>query len=356
MLQVKLGSVVALSILAPSHVMCLRLAAETTEGVLESTREESMSACVDTYASQLDAIDAFLGDDIRARRIKVSAEPRASKVIFGAGFGTTATRSLNSALQILGLKGEHWGPTGHYLAGILGRFDTKPRGDATCKNKLTETFSGKWNYSQDYLLDTPSAELFLDIFALYPDAKFILTNRESNSWVKSRLERQGGKQLAPRQEPCGDKMWDYSNYKLSQMFEYHSELVRCLVPRDNLLEFNVWDDPPEKMKHLMADLAQFVGKGPLTAKFPGSKLTSVRLTGMHNPSEDCHFQEDVIREFMMVSKNMVSERYENITGMYAIPSSITGLEAIPLSAIGLLIQEAARKDCELAFVVHKEEP
>merc|ERR1719229_1786182 len=103
----------------PSYIMCLRLTPEATSGILESTREDNMSKCLDTYASQLDTIATSLGDEIRARRLYVTTEPQAQRVIFGAGFGTTATRSLNSALTIIGLKGEHWGPTNHGLATIL---------------------------------------------------------------------------------------------------------------------------------------------------------------------------------------------------------------------------------------------
>ena len=146
-----------------------------------------MSKCLDTYASQLDTIATSLGDEIRARRLYVTTEPRAQRVIFGAGFGTTATRSLYSALTIIGLNGEHWGPTNHGLAKILGRDKHTKHdmsvGDATCKRNLTTMFPGTWHYDQDFLMDTPCAELFMDIFATYPHAKFILTNRPSKEWV-----------------------------------------------------------------------------------------------------------------------------------------------------------------------------
>jgi hypothetical protein len=322
-----------------------------------------LNSCLNTYASQLDTIAKSLGDGIRARRLQGSAENTRGDVIFGAGFGTTATTSLAAALRALGLKGEHYGKTNFNMARPLGGAIDYPCNyinKTACKAELAKKFPGTWRYGKDFLIDAPTGELFVDIFATYPNAKFILTHRPSKEWAPKR-KKQGMGELAPYFEPCGDKVGDHSDQELSQMFDFHSALVRCLVPRENLFEINVWEDPAEKLIRLMGDLAQFVGKsefvGTSVREFPlknGQKIAALeseqkmaalesmpfRLVEMGNSSEICSFEKVVMNEFSMASRLGRPE----VPGIdLRAHQNSTDMDHIPSSYVGLLIQAAARK-------------
>jgi hypothetical protein len=83
--------------------------------------------------------------------------------IFGVGPNHTGTRSLNKALEILGYKSRH---------------------DHQANKLDLETLSFD---ELDAYLDGPLREKFKDLDAKYPAAKFILSTRDKESWITSRI-------------------------------------------------------------------------------------------------------------------------------------------------------------------------
>lgn len=81
--------------------------------------------------------------------------------VFCIGLSRTGTNSLSDALQNLGLSGKHWNGENSQ---ILDWHDI-------------EKF--------DYLSDTPVSFIFESLYYAYPNAHFIYTTRDVNSWAKS---------------------------------------------------------------------------------------------------------------------------------------------------------------------------
>ena len=79
--------------------------------------------------------------------------------VFGIGCGKTATTSLTEALKILGYNAVHFPSPG----------------------VLDEVFKGKYNAATD----TSVALQFMHLHRAFPHAKFILTIRDTASWLKS---------------------------------------------------------------------------------------------------------------------------------------------------------------------------
>lgn len=179
------------------HVTGLRLNPEPY------TRSSPFHACVADYSSKLNRIEKGLGDGVttRVRELTSNIGPRTKlqqkPIIFGAGFGDTATRSLHSALRLMGHKGEHNGQTNHKLAGYIGRFSRLQHHDSNCLKKMKQLFPNKFEYRHGYMLDAPTAELFLDLYVTFPNAKFIYTGRNSTTWAQKRYKAHHGKKRYP---------------------------------------------------------------------------------------------------------------------------------------------------------------
>lgn len=248
----------------------------------------NLRRCLDTYSAQLDSVRDHLGDATRSHRLEPVATS-SRNIILGAGSGTTGTRSIGTALGLLGLSGWHfphrtrWGDS---LFEILGRF--VPPFTAEQKTACRATLQAH-DYTRippqvDYILDAPIAELFIDLYLAFPNAKFILSTRPELEWAERRLQHPGS--LPPLQEPCGEhitrKNWTVA--ELASLEKFKNELVECVVPKSRLLKFSLFTDPPSMMKSLMRKMSRFSGH-PIKAdqQFPNS-FSAVRED---DPSQGC---------------------------------------------------------------------
>jgi 3'-phosphoadenosine 5'-phosphosulfate (PAPS) 3'-phosphatase len=87
--------------------------------------------------------------------------------IFGIGLSKTGTSSLAQALDILGYRTRDYPGVAHYVRGDL----------STLEPAMLD--------SHDALTDTPIPSLYPALDAHYPGAKFILTVRQMEGWLKS---------------------------------------------------------------------------------------------------------------------------------------------------------------------------
>ena len=96
-----------------------------------------------------------------------------------AGWGRTGTRSLKYALEYL--NGQ---PSYHMQNILLSKKDAKKWHDSIFLNNhkfdWEEIFNG-----YGACLDFPSCNYYKELMVAYPDAKVILTIRDSESWIKS---------------------------------------------------------------------------------------------------------------------------------------------------------------------------
>ena len=96
-----------------------------------------------------------------------------------AGWGRTGTRSLKYALEYL--NGQ---PSYHMQNILLSKKDAKKWHDSIFLNNHEFNWEEIFN---DYgaCLDFPSCNYYKELMVAYPDAKVILTVRDSESWIKS---------------------------------------------------------------------------------------------------------------------------------------------------------------------------
>jgi len=334
-------------IFQPTYVRSIHLASVGHE-------ESREASCISHYASKLDGIKEGLGDNVRNRAEGFDFKSVANRndtegKIFGAGFGSTGTHSVHAALRLMNVTGQHFGP---YAKGItnnvLGRTHRVPK----CQEFLRHLFPRAFKYDAQDLFDTPAAELFLDLYWTFPHAKFILSNRPAESWVKSRRHHHSF-ELAPLEEPCNLHMSDFTDQDHAKMMLYHNDLVRCIVPKEKLFELNFWEDPPAKLQDLGNTLALFVGAEPLDA-FPGSKFLRLRANG--NSEVSCASELDVAA---LVLKHQRTFSVQPAAGVSVegplIPPQIWfvdkyGKTQILPDSLGFLMHYAAKADCELDFV------
>ena len=167
----------------------------------------TLRRCVTTYAATLDEIQAGLGDAARLslpRLERSNATSQARRLIIGAGFGSTATHTLTHALGVLKLEAshDHTSPmrngikfpaaTRSWRSGFNRfrhpRFRSGP-GLASCMDELhTMDVTAGLEYV-DAVVDMPTAEFFLPLFAAFPNARVILTTRSGSSWGRARRRR-----------------------------------------------------------------------------------------------------------------------------------------------------------------------
>ncbi len=171
--------------------------------------------------------------------------------VIGAGYGRTGTLSLQLALEQLGL-----GPCYHMQTIIM-----RPR-HLWVWAKIGQGEPADWHtLLQKYqaAVDFPVSLYWRELLDVYPDAKFILTVRDAESWYDSTVETIYQtvtlKWLPKVLPPLGlfirmvnDIIWDgvFNGRFLHrphaiQKFEQHNAAVQQTIPPERLLVFSVKD-------------------------------------------------------------------------------------------------------------------
>jgi hypothetical protein len=169
--------------------------------------------------------------------------------VFGIGFHKTGTTTLETACRQLGLK---TAPVRTDLVKSLSRNDLMP------------TLKVARNY--EVFQDNPWPMLYKQMLSHFPNARFILTLRDEERWMKSILNSFGGKSTPMREWIYGKGLGDPKKNPDIFLHKYrrHNEDVRDFFQDkpDKLLEVN-WEqgdgwDP----------LCAFLDKPEPTVDFP----------------------------------------------------------------------------------------
>lgn len=108
--------------------------------------------------------------------------------IFGIGLSKTGTTSLAHALEILGYRTKDYPGLSRYRAGDLSSVDLA----------VVDAY--------DALTDTPIPSFYRELDQRYPGAKFILTVRASEGWLKS-CQKQFNEKLAAKQNEAHNQLF-----------------------------------------------------------------------------------------------------------------------------------------------------
>lgn len=243
--------------------------------------------CVLEYADGLDSVQRGLGKNVR----KLLLQPRKLSqraVVFGAGSGTTATRSLHAFFKELGLQGWHFHLRSNWTLSLLDALG-QTENDSGYRKRSAKGWDSRschatlqsFDYTSlpddvDYVLDTPADHLFIHLFLSYPKAKFILTTRPLLEWAKRRRQHKGA--LAPIMDPCGRYIEDFpKDPNLAKLEDLKRGLVRCAVPKNRLFEFSVFAVPEEWKRAIVDKLASFIGIQEPKDKYFPTRSTSAKV-------------------------------------------------------------------------------
>ena len=176
--------------------------------------------------------------------------------VIGAGFGRTGTRSLKTALELLG-----FGRCYHMVEVMKNPSHLRCWADIMKGGKADwETLFRGYQSTMDW----PVAAYYKDLVTIYPESKVILTVRDPESWHRSVMSTiyQAGRgffhrftRIIPSVHHFLDAMekaiWqgvfhnrlDDKAYAV-EIFKNHIEEVKRIVPRERLLIFEArqgWD-------------------------------------------------------------------------------------------------------------------
>lgn len=175
--------------------------------------------------------------------------------IFCVGLSKTATTSLTAALRLLGYDAVHWHATRHAFR--YGE-DGSPQID--------------WAFFEqhDAFADTPIARIYPDLDARYPGARFILTQREPQRWLRSFADQFAAGGLDPFSAQLHRDLYGtdrYDHARCLAAFERHAEQVRAhfATRPEALLELDI--SAGEGWEPLCAFLGQSVPAAPFPHRF-----------------------------------------------------------------------------------------
>jgi len=188
-----------------------------------------------------------------------------SLAVIGAGFGRTGTASIKIALELLGL-----GPC-HHMKEV-----SSPESVADWL-AVAEGEKPEWDrIFSDYgsCIDWPAAFFWRELSEYYPDAKILLTVRDSESWYKSmentifRVLKSNPQDFTVADKLVGKRIFnqrfDDKEYVIG-IYEQNIRDVQAVFSSDRLLTYELgagWEP-----------LCRFLGKPVPDVPFPQSNTT-----------------------------------------------------------------------------------
>jgi hypothetical protein len=156
--------------------------------------------------------------------------------IVGSGLGRTGTKSLQSALNMLGV-----GPC-HHMAEVFAHPESMGLWVAAGAGKPDwDAIFADYNAMVDY----PGAHYWRELVAYYPGAKVLHTVRDADAWFEStQATIFAPDSMALREGPMGDFFKSFTgNIRdhlqdrvfMTDYFRRHTEAVIAAIPKDRLL-------------------------------------------------------------------------------------------------------------------------
>lgn len=160
--------------------------------------------------------------------------------VIGSGLGRTGTKSLQSALNILG-----FGPC-HHMVEVFAHPETMVR--------WIEAGAGRADWNAIFagycsMVDYPGAHYWREIAAYYPDAKVLHTVRDPDTWFEStQATIFASESLVTRPGPFSEFFESFSRKFKAHLHDYefmtnyfrrHTEEVTRTIPSERLLIYEV---------------------------------------------------------------------------------------------------------------------
>ena len=187
--------------------------------------------------------------------------------IIGAGFGRTGTHTLNLALEMLG-----FGPC-HHMEDVNRNPEHRDLIRAAGRGEAVDWDAVYAGYNS--AVDWPTAYFWRELADHFPDAKVILTVRNSEDWYRSAkatifntmtdtADPQSFGRAVIRTKIFGDRL-DDETHAIEVLEAHNAEVIRT-IPPTRLLVYNVADGWPK--------LCAFLGVPVPAEPFPHSNTTT----------------------------------------------------------------------------------
>lgn len=181
-----------------------------------------------------------------------------SEKIFAIGFHKTGTKSLAAALAQLGYRvhGPEWVQDPHHCASIESLIS------------IASTVIDDYDAFQD----NPWPVIWQYLVKQYPNARYILTVRDSDAWVDSACRYFGAQKTPMRALIYGADAASPIGFenRYKERYEAHNQAVReYFTGKDNFLEMNVAHDDA------WANLCTFLNQPIIESAFPHANPTAV---------------------------------------------------------------------------------
>ena len=191
--------------------------------------------------------------------------------VIGAGFGRTGTKSLQEGLQVLGFT-----PC-HHMHEVFANPEQVPFWDRAARGERMNWDDVFARYEAS--CDWPSCSFYKELADYYPDAKVVLSLRDSRSWYKSVASTIIGAMSKPKAGEraglpgtfgpmlLGEKTFgnDLSEANMIDVYERHNAEVQRVIPANRLLVFEA--------KHGWGPLCKFLGVPVPSTPYPSVNST-----------------------------------------------------------------------------------
>lgn len=227
--------------------------------------------------------------------------------IFGIGLSKTGTTSLAHALEILGYTTRDYPGLVHYSPGDLTSIDAS----------LLD--------AHDALTDTPIPSFYRELDVKYPDAKFILTIRDAEGWLKS-CKKQFTQKLADKQNEAHTQLFMdlygcavYDEQKFLAGYDQFVDGVQEYFRNrpDKVLVMNVaagdgWET-----------LCPFLNKSVPDIPFPKANVTQIRWMSADDLVDIAREAgQEILRVHNIMSANSVSQDANAIAWVKRTPARL----------------------------------
>ncbi|CAE7189937.1 unnamed protein product [Symbiodinium sp. CCMP2456] len=256
-----------------------------------------VSPCLNAYQQSVQSVLSDYGDHVLQRSWGGSSAPARTgqAPVLGVGFDGATSMALATFCRQRGLSVLHARPgqQSHWISSypaLYGKYKSAGR----CRKELDKfDFSLAAGEGYNVLFDEAVSHHFLDFFFISPDSKVLLavhpsTERQNQtSTIQFRSEH-----TFPAMSTCNRDVADVSQAQAIDLMRAHQDLVRCVVPSEQLLEVRLENNNLTAISAFLGlGLRQFEAPWPqfrygFTPRFSGGgdrkavgKTLSVCITG-----------------------------------------------------------------------------
>jgi hypothetical protein len=165
--------------------------------------------------------------------------------IFFIGFNRTATISLHLLMQKARIRSVHWRENGPDSPNVAREIDHRISDDRALK-----AYMGQWTAFSDLSGGLPGQSLdgnrhFRRFDQLFPRSYFVLNDRDTEAWIRSRTAFQNGALIPEHAEHLGVSESRVPDVWRALKVQHTADVLEYFQGRKRFLHFRIDADPPD---------------------------------------------------------------------------------------------------------------